>query len=197
MNVLNDSRPALRQPAPAPSGAGVHERFSAVLDKEYFHFAAAHFLVFADGTREPLHGHNYRAELELETDRLDRAGLVADFVQIKPVFKAACDRLDHRVLVPARNEHLTLERTAEGVRILAGGDAFSFPAADVVVLELENTACELLARWLCEQTLAGLAARSPGLRPTRIAVSVSESPGQAARCERSFPLAQPGTGARS
>ena len=39
------------------------ERFGIRLDKQYFNFGSAHFLIFADGSREELHGHNYRATL--------------------------------------------------------------------------------------------------------------------------------------
>ena len=34
------------------------ERYGIYVDKQYFNFNAAHFLIFADGTREELHGHN-------------------------------------------------------------------------------------------------------------------------------------------
>ena len=52
-----------------------HEQHSIVLDKQYFNFAAAHFLIFADGAREPLHGHNYLASVEVHAD-LGAASLV-------------------------------------------------------------------------------------------------------------------------
>ena len=38
------------------------------LYKQDFRFDAAHFLVFGDGTREPLHGHNYQVSVRLEGD---------------------------------------------------------------------------------------------------------------------------------
>ena len=160
------------------------ERYSNVLDKQYFNFAAAHFLIFADGEREPLHGHNYRAELEIEGAGLDGAALVADFIQVKPLFKAVCDRLDHRVLLPTRHPRLEVSRRGDQVEARHRGSLFSFPAADVVALELENTSSELLARWLAEEVLGELSRALPGLRLRRLAVVLSESPGQAARYER-------------
>ncbi|MCA8923353.1 MAG: 6-carboxytetrahydropterin synthase [Planctomycetes bacterium] len=161
-----------------------HERFSNLLDKQYFNFAAAHFLIFADGTREPLHGHNYRAELEIEGEDLDRAGLVADFIQVKPLFKRACDALDHKVLLPTHCAALRVAREGGSVTARWRDERFSFPEADVVLLELENTSSELLARHLCDETLTLLQQALPRLQLRRIAVSLSESPGQSARCER-------------
>ena len=39
--------------------------------KDYFNFASAHFLIFAKGRREPLHGHNYQVSVAMEGE-LDR-----------------------------------------------------------------------------------------------------------------------------
>ena len=57
------------------------ESWSIDIQKEYFKFSAAHFLIFPDGTAERLHGHNYRVFAEIDA-ALSRHGLVLDF---KPV----------------------------------------------------------------------------------------------------------------
>jgi hypothetical protein len=54
-------------------------RFSIEVAKDYFNFASAHFLIFVDGRREPLHGHNYQVSVAMEGE-LDRAGVVLDFI---------------------------------------------------------------------------------------------------------------------
>ncbi|MGB0589999.1 MAG: 6-pyruvoyl trahydropterin synthase family protein [Myxococcota bacterium] len=161
------------------------EEHSIILDKQYFNFAAAHFLIFADGEREPLHGHNYRAEVELHAG-LGDASLVADFIEVKPLFKAACDTLDHRTLLPTDNP--ALDVTEEETRVSAQwrGDIFTFPRADVVLIEGDNTSSEALAAHLCEQFLNRLATACPTLHLSRVVVTVSESPGQAARYARSW-----------
>ena len=172
--------PSRRPPSP-------QKRFGNTLDKQYFSFAAAHFLVFADGAREPLHGHNYRAELEFEAE-LDGAGLVADFIAVKPLFRAACDALDHRVLIAAQHPLLEVRQItdAEGtmVHVRHPDGRFALPADDVVLLPIANTSSELLAEWLCDRTLAQLAEQLPDLRLRTMRVLVSESPGQAAWTER-------------
>jgi 6-pyruvoyltetrahydropterin/6-carboxytetrahydropterin synthase len=166
-------------------GTHYSEKYSNVLDKQYFNFASAHFLIFASGEREPLHGHNYAAELEIE-GALDTASLVADFIEVKPIFKRACDTLDHRVLLPKHNPHLAVVQDERTTRATWRGDTFQFPNQDVVLLECDNTSSENLARAVCDQFLAGLRISLPSLVLRRVAVTVSESPGQAARYERQW-----------
>jgi hypothetical protein len=62
--------------------------FRIEVAKDYFNFASAHFLIFADGEREPLHGHNYQVSVTMEGE-LDRAGVVLDFITFKPVVRPA------------------------------------------------------------------------------------------------------------
>lgn len=47
-------------------------------------FSAAHRLRMADGSLEPLHGHNWKVEVSLRGARLDAIGLLADFTQLQP-----------------------------------------------------------------------------------------------------------------
>jgi 6-pyruvoyl tetrahydropterin synthase/QueD family protein len=161
------------------------ERFGIRLYKEYFNFGSAHFLIFADGTREELHGHNYRATLELDA-QLDDANLVADFLIVKPIFKDVCDSLDHRTLIPLHNPHLTVTTDEREVTIRYRDDRYIIPARDVCLLEIENTASELLAKYICRRFLERLAADLPQMRAERVQVSVEESPGQSAVYELRF-----------
>ncbi len=174
----------------APSTVATsQERYGIRLDKQYFNFGAAHFLIFANGDREELHGHNYRATLELDGP-LDTGWVVADFLVVKPIFKGVCDELDHRTLLPRGNDHLTLETRGREVIARHRDDRWVLPARDVRVLDIENTSSELLARWLCRRFLEELGVQMPGLALTRMLVTVQESPGQAAVYERTFQLPQ-------
>ncbi len=166
----------------------MRRRHGIRLDKQYFNFGSAHFLIFGNGTREELHGHNYRAELEIDAE-LDAGHLVADFIVVKPLFKAACDALDHRTLLPT--QHPALRVTQQDRQILVEFsepdgqiDRFSLPARDVRLLEIANTSSELLAGWLLDQVLLQLPHRLPDLKIQRILVRVEESPGQSAVDER-------------
>jgi len=46
-------------------------------------FSAVHRLVLADGSSEPLHGHDWRVVVRLETAELDKVGMVADFADVR------------------------------------------------------------------------------------------------------------------
>ncbi len=165
--------------------AAYREQFGIRLYKEYFNFAAAHFLIFADGRREELHGHNYLATLELDGP-LNGGGLVADFLQVKPIFRNLCDSLDHQVLLPRNNRFLTVEGDEREVTVCFNEDRWVFPRRDVRMVDIENTASELLARYLCVNFLEQLRAELPDVAVDRVLVSVQESPGQCAVYERTM-----------
>ncbi len=181
---MSASRQGSDQPlVPAETRPDVAERWGIRLDKQYFNFGSAHFLIFADGTREELHGHNYRATLEIDAP-LDHGHLVADFIVVKPLFKKVCDELDHRTLLPLHNPHLRVEVAGSSVLAWHREDRFVFPLRDCNLLDLANTSSELLAKWACERFLERLAEALPGLALQRILVTVQESPGQSAVYER-------------
>ena len=90
--------------------------FSIEVAKDYFNFASAHFLIFANGKREPLHGHNYQVSVKLEGE-LDRAGVVLDFITFKPIVKQICDSLDHRTLIPLDCPILQIQRRAREIEV--------------------------------------------------------------------------------
>ena len=46
-------------------------------------FSAAHRIRLYDGGLEPLHGHNWRVEIDLAGAKLDAIGVVADFVMLE------------------------------------------------------------------------------------------------------------------
>lgn len=60
--------------------------------------AAAHRLFGYDGPCENLHGHNYRVEVAYGGMELDQFGMLVDFTDIKRVFHAVLETLDHTYL---------------------------------------------------------------------------------------------------
>lgn len=154
-------------------------RFGVRVYKESFDFASAHFLIFADGAREQLHGHNYRVRVEVRGDL--HGDMVLDFGQLKPLVRELCQQLDHRVLLPSENPHLQVTRDDEAGEIeavLQGGGRFLFPAADVVVLPIPNTTTERLAEFVGLQLIPAVRERVPGARLREIEVEVEEAAGQ-------------------
>jgi len=61
-------------------------------------FAAAHRLLGYEGNCERLHGHNWKIEVRVKSDRLNKLGMVADFREIKQVVKDVVGELDHHYL---------------------------------------------------------------------------------------------------
>jgi 6-pyruvoyltetrahydropterin/6-carboxytetrahydropterin synthase len=63
-------------------------------------FCYGHRLLEYDGKCRHLHGHNGRAVITLETERLDPLGMVVDFSRIKRVVSTWIDdTLDHKMLL--------------------------------------------------------------------------------------------------
>lgn len=62
------------------------------------HFAAAHNLLNYQGDCENLHGHNWKVEATVSTDKLDDAGLGIDFKILKKYTKEIMNDLDHKYL---------------------------------------------------------------------------------------------------
>ncbi len=63
-------------------------------------FCYGHRLLNYDGKCKYLHGHNGRAEIRLESEKLDARGMVVDFTDIKGLIGEFIDmRLDHRMIL--------------------------------------------------------------------------------------------------
>ncbi|RAP35080.1 6-carboxytetrahydropterin synthase QueD [Candidatus Marinamargulisbacteria bacterium SCGC AAA071-K20] len=74
------------------------------------HFAAAHFLENYVGPCANMHGHNYRIQLFVQGDSLNKDnGILVDFKDLKAHLDKFIDTIDHKVL----NEVLDIHTTAE------------------------------------------------------------------------------------
>ncbi|MDE3181241.1 MAG: 6-carboxytetrahydropterin synthase QueD, partial [Acidobacteriota bacterium] len=63
-----------------------------------YSFSAGHALRNYKGKCENVHGHNYRVRVTVEGDRLNGAGLLMDFADLKSDLRALADRFDHQYL---------------------------------------------------------------------------------------------------
>lgn len=64
------------------------------------HFCYGHRLLNYQGKCRYLHGHNGKAEIELQARRLDRRGMVRDFTEIKRRLQRWIDdHLDHKMIL--------------------------------------------------------------------------------------------------
>ena len=59
--------------------------------------SAAHYLRDYKGTCQRIHGHNWKIEITIESDRMNGLGMVMDFKEIKELTWQAVGRFDHQV----------------------------------------------------------------------------------------------------
>jgi 6-pyruvoyltetrahydropterin/6-carboxytetrahydropterin synthase len=156
------------------------ERYTVRVSKDYLVFCSGHFISYEGDKCERLHGHNYRAAVEVEGD-LDENHYVFDFIALKKRTKAITDELDHRMLLPTRNPLILVEEGARSVHVRYRDREWLFPRDDCVLLPIENTTAELLARYIARR-LADDLARQHNYRPDVLRVEVEESFGQSATC---------------
>ncbi|MGH7929203.1 MAG: 6-pyruvoyl trahydropterin synthase family protein [Candidatus Binatia bacterium] len=153
--------------------------FTIEVAKDYFNFAAAHFLIFANGQREALHGHNYQVAVGLEGE-LDRAGVVLDFIAFKPLVKGVCDALDHRTLIQSESSLLKVKKKDNAVLIHYKKQKILLPKPDVILLPLANTSTELLAEYIAKQIQRKVRQQFPWVNIRCIEVAVEEARSQRA-----------------
>jgi 6-pyruvoyltetrahydropterin/6-carboxytetrahydropterin synthase len=108
-------------------------------------FAAAHQLRDYQGKCEKLHGHNYKVRVTIESEQVDKTGLVVDFVEVKRILDVAIEKLDHTYL----NE---------------------VPPFDAL-----NPSAEYIAKFFCDEMMQGLAAAGLGSPVRVAAVKVWET----------------------
>ena len=153
--------------------------YSIKVYKQYFNFASSHFLIFEDGTREPLHGHNYRVMFKGEVGQL-KGDMVFDFLDIKPIIREVCDSLDHKLLLPKENSMLEIHREENNYQVKTPcGSRFSFPVNDVLLLPILNTSAERLAIYICSEVRRITLDRF-NFSFEQLEVEVEETPGQSA-----------------
>ena len=61
-------------------------------------FSSGHYLRNYKGKCENPHGHNYKVRITLRGERLDHAGLLLDFRDLKLVMRPVIERLDHQMI---------------------------------------------------------------------------------------------------
>ncbi len=130
-------------------------------------FCYGHRLLNYDGKCRHLHGHNGRAVIVIESDRLDARGMVLDFSDIKRVVSQWIeDNLDHRMILhrddPARE---MLEKLGEPLYLVD-----------------ENPTAENIARLIFEYTASqGFPIVEAHLWETPRCFATYRGPGQAGK----------------
>jgi 6-pyruvoyltetrahydropterin/6-carboxytetrahydropterin synthase len=157
------------------------EHYTVRVTKDYLVFCSGHFISYEGDKCERLHGHNYRAAVEVE-GVLDQNRYVFDFIALKNLTRDIVDELDHRMMLATQNPHIRVEAGLHSVHVCYREREWLFPREDCVLLPIENTTAELLARYIAGRLLEGLQSRH-GYRPEVLRVEVEENIGQSATCE--------------
>ncbi|UUO04600.1 6-pyruvoyl tetrahydropterin synthase family protein [Blastopirellula sp. J2-11] len=157
------------------------ETYWVRIAKDNLVFSAGHFITFAGGTCERVHGHNYRVEAEI-FGPLDENHYVVDFIAARDALAQIVGELDHRMLLPTA--HPQIHVVADGKEVTAKFEdrRWVFPQAECVLLPVPNTTTELLARYVGRRLLDLLQERT-GVRPQHLRIAIDENYGQWGVCE--------------
>ncbi|MEM2796511.1 MAG: 6-pyruvoyl tetrahydropterin synthase family protein, partial [Candidatus Hadarchaeales archaeon] len=93
-------------------------------------FSAAHFLIGHERC-EHVHGHNWTVGVSVSGET-DKKGMVIDFDLLKKILSEICAKYDHKLLLPGRSSHVTLESDGKSLALKSGGRMYIFPEQDVL-----------------------------------------------------------------
>ena len=83
-------------------------------------FAAAHYLRGYEGQCENLHGHNWKVEVRLKGETLDKTGMVMDFKKVNALVREVLAAFDHKCLNELETFKTTNPTTENVSRIIYG-----------------------------------------------------------------------------
>lgn len=129
------------------------------------------------GDCEPLHGHNYDVLIEIEGP-LTTDGWVWDFGAVKRAARELAELLDHKFLLQARSDQLSIVEAPSSWTVSFGERSYTFPRSDVLPLPTINSTAECIAEWFAGELLTRLRAQGAD-HITRLTVGIEEMPGQA------------------
>lgn len=152
--------------------------FRVRVQKDQLTFCSGHFITYEGSTCERLHGHNYRVAVEV-AGPLDINHYVFDFIALKRLTKEITEELDHRMMLPTKSRLIQVETKQEQVDVRFENRRWSFPLGDCVLIPIENTTAELLAKYLAGRIKESVK-RQSGFMPEAITVELEESMGQSA-----------------
>jgi len=106
-----------------------------------------------------------------------------DFSVIKHAMEEIASYLDHRVLLPGKNPHISVAEENEKVKVEYQHKKYVFPSEDVVILDLISLTAEILSEFVLDEFLER--ADIPD-NIIRISAGIDEVPGQGAWSTRNL-----------
>ncbi len=148
--------------------------------KEALKFSSAHMTVFSDGTKEALHGHNYRSSISVDFERFSLSEMIP-FSDFKSAMKAICDQWDEKVLLPAQCPYFKITHEDEStLDFTLCGKRYLLPRDEVELLPLDNVTTETLAAEFCKRLVTKLGPETLKKGIRKIEVKIEEMLGQGA-----------------
>ena len=124
-----------------------------------------------------LHGHTYAAHLKI-FGKPDDKGIIIDFSIAKDTLRKICNGLDHKVLIPEKNNKVQIEKDNDSLTIFTLGKKYILPISDCCVLPISSTSAEKLSSFLLSKFLEKIILSD---RIESIEIGVDEGFGQGAR----------------
>lgn len=171
----------------------MQEYWKIHLEKPSYKFSAAHMTIFPDGSKEPLHGHNYQVKLALTLSKNDPKNWL-DFSLLKSIAKPICEELDEKIIIAGNNQHTSILDDGNGYNIKISNKEYRFPKDEVILLDIDNVTVEFLAQIFCIRLIESIRTNHFRQHPEvfsaiqKISVRIDETLGQGA----SFTIVEPG-----
>lgn len=149
--------------------------------------------VLPDGTKEPLHGHNYYVHI---TVHARKGGPLLSFSILKRAAHELCERWEEKILLPQKCSLFSITRQDEReIDFTLCNKRYVLPSDEVVLLPVDNVTTEALAEVFC-WNLVELLRKAPETRPVvGLEVRVDEFEGQGASFAWTSPAFRGGHGA--
>jgi len=162
----------------------MNKTYAVDVTKQQLTFAAAHFITFAGGICERIHGHNYGVSCRVEGE-LDENQYVVDFIALRDGLAKISQELDHHVILA--DSHPTIKVQSNETEVVATFEKkrWVFPKEDCVLLPVSNTTAELIASYFVDRLIPEMKDHlHPGIR--QLTVRIDENQGQWGECTVKF-----------
>jgi len=137
-------------------------------------FSASHFIP-SHHKCSRLHGHDYGVRIRIYGDAKDC--ILYDFVALKKYVREICEELDHRVIIPEKEDYIRHHTEGDYIVVEFSGKKYTFPKGDVILVNIKLATAEELSRYLAERIAKDVEFPE---NVKGIEVCVDEGPGQGA-----------------
>jgi 6-pyruvoyltetrahydropterin/6-carboxytetrahydropterin synthase len=114
----------------------------------------------------------------VEGIRSEEFGFVVDFKKIKGIVRELCSKLDHKILIPLKNDKIEFKNLKESLEFSIGSKRYLLPLEDCCLLPLKSTSAEELAEYFAKNLYKSLKKDEDGI--SKVKICVNEGIGQGA-----------------